>query len=371
MVTPKTKQELRSLIMDRHTLSDINTEYITDMSGLFYKSKYLRSEYPGIKTWNTSKVTNMAGMFEGCEDLENNVSFHLWDVSNVRDMSSMFENCKNFSSTTLMSWDVSKVENMARMFKNCFSFKGDGLLKWNTKNVKNMKEMFYMCKDFNDDLSKWDVSNVLNMDSMFYMAVNFDSDLSKWNTKNVISMSKMFAFTRFSTDISKWNISKVIDMTKMFENSTFDADLSKWKLDKKCVTTNMFKGSKIDPNKQPPTLKENYNLIDEASTSKESEKEKYKIQILNKLNKKLPIIKSYGKNVKVKIDDFQVVVSFTKQEKYKMDGNWYKTFNIDGYIDIPFAKIGLEKVDMISNQYLHDIVVREIQDRINETLQGE
>ena len=111
---PKTKEELkeliRKLIKERGNdadLNDIDTSKITDMSYMFYDSK-----------------------FNG--DISN------WDVSKVKDMHSMFYNSK---------------------------FNGD-ISNWNVSKVINMERMFYE-SHFNGDISNWDVSNVKDMSFMF------------------------------------------------------------------------------------------------------------------------------------------------------------------------------------------------------------
>jgi len=46
----------------------------------------------GINKFNTNKVTNMAGMFSECEELEY-LDLSNFNTNNVFDMSSMFKNC--------------------------------------------------------------------------------------------------------------------------------------------------------------------------------------------------------------------------------------------------------------------------------------
>ena len=111
---PKTRDELEKLVDklieergDKANLNDIDTSEITDMSYMFYKSK-----------------------FNG-------------DISN---------------------WDVSNVKNMQCMFYKS-SFNGD-ISNWDVRNVQYMHYMFAY-SEFNGDISNWNVSNVKTMNSMF------------------------------------------------------------------------------------------------------------------------------------------------------------------------------------------------------------
>ena len=80
---PKTKDELKSIIKSRITeegpncdLNDIDVSIITDMSWLFYYSKFNGD----ISRWNVSNVTNMSYMFEKSVF---NGYISAWDTSKV------------------------------------------------------------------------------------------------------------------------------------------------------------------------------------------------------------------------------------------------------------------------------------------------
>lgn len=79
------------------------------------KTKYIQTvfRYGKIEDWNTSKVTNMRGLFAQFPYFSNVISG--WDVSSVQDMSYMFEGSK--FNQDLSNWDVSNVVDMHSMFE--------------------------------------------------------------------------------------------------------------------------------------------------------------------------------------------------------------------------------------------------------------
>ena len=144
------------------------------------------------------------------------------DVSRVTDMSDLFFSSK--FSGDISQWSVSHVRNMNGMFYNS-QFNGD-ISKWDVHNVESMFNMFNESK-FNGDISGWDVSSVETMSGMFANS-EFNGDISKWNVRRVKDMRGMFHNSKFNGDISKWNVRRVKDMSMMFDKSPLEGKEPSW-----------------------------------------------------------------------------------------------------------------------------------------------
>ena len=144
------------------------------------------------------------------------------DVSRVTDMSDLFFSSK--FNGDISQWNVSGVRNMNGMFYNS-QFNGD-ISKWDVHNVESMFNMFNESK-FNGDISKWDVSSVETMSGMFANS-EFNGDISKWKVRRVEDMRSMFHNSKFNGDISKWNVRRVKDMSMMFDKSPLEGKEPSW-----------------------------------------------------------------------------------------------------------------------------------------------
>ena len=198
------------------TFKGFDTSNATTMSQMFFECHVKTLD---VSSFNTSKVTDMYGMFGGCINLTH-LNASSFDTSNVTDMNGMFAYCYELTSLDVSSFDTSKVTDMGNMFERCYELTSLDVSSFNTSNVTNMYSMFEDCRKLESiDVSSWDTSNVTDMSDMFAYCYELTSlDVSNFDTSNVTNMSHMFCGSNVkSLDVSSWDTSNVTDMSDMFE----------------------------------------------------------------------------------------------------------------------------------------------------------
>ncbi len=175
----------------------------------------------GLEYFNTSEITNMGYMFDGCRSLID-LDLRGFNTSNVHSMVGMFFGCEKLRSINLSNFDTSNVTNISGMFSNCESLESLDLRNFNTSKAVNMNNMFCDCASLtNLDLRNFDTSGVTSMHGMFSRCDNLTNlNLSSFNTSKVKDMSYMFCNCKSLTDldISKFNTKNVTGMKNMFRN---------------------------------------------------------------------------------------------------------------------------------------------------------
>ena len=148
-----------------------DTSKVTDMNGMFWGCESLREM--DLSNFDTSKVTDMSGMFGSCGSLTE-LDLSNFDTSNVQDMSGMFNMFEldviggSLVELDLSSFDTSKVTDMGGMFGSCRSLTELDLSNFDTTNVTDMGYMFNDCNSLEElDLSRFDISNETNVEGMF------------------------------------------------------------------------------------------------------------------------------------------------------------------------------------------------------------
>ena len=188
--------------------------------------------------FDTSNVTNMESMFDGCRALTT-LDLTSFNTSNVSDMSYMFEACDSLTELDLSSFDTSNVSNMSFMFYYCDSLTGLDLSSFDTSDVTNMAGLFCGCYELTSlPFNSWNnfvTNNVSDMSYMFYSCESLtELDLSSFDTSSVSDMSFMFDSCESLTELvlSSFDTSSVSNMGQMFNccDSLTELDLSSFNL---------------------------------------------------------------------------------------------------------------------------------------------
>ena len=214
-------------------------EYLFSKHYFFYPYYYHHDYYDFISVnftshFKTNNITNLRGMFSGCEYL---ISLDLshFNTSNVIDMAEMFENCGSLNSLDLSNFNVQNVRSFAFIFFFCSSLTTLVLPNAKSNNkIENTINMFSQCKNLKFlDLSNIDITNVEYMTGMF----NGCSSLKKIDFC-------CFKETINGTLIKNENIyiKKVKLINYMFRNckSLQYINLTNWNLDNVHLTDQMF-----------------------------------------------------------------------------------------------------------------------------------
>ena len=61
---------------------------------------------PDISKWDTSKVTNMRGMYSGCYSLTSLPDISKWDISNVNNMGGLLEECNKLKYYLIYQYGI-------------------------------------------------------------------------------------------------------------------------------------------------------------------------------------------------------------------------------------------------------------------------
>ena len=132
----------------------------------FSDMDYLKS-ITGISNLNTSEVTDMSEMFNGCSELTS-LDLSSFNTAQVTDMSNMFTGCKKLASLNLSSFNTAQVTDMSYMFSDCKGLTLLDLSSFNTAQVTDMEGMFTNCNVLTSlDLTSFNTAQVTNMNSMF------------------------------------------------------------------------------------------------------------------------------------------------------------------------------------------------------------
>ena len=182
---------------------DINDYFLTTPQTFSGIVKYITK----IPELDTSGLTNMAYMFDGCTNLS---SISNLNTSKVESMNNAFSRCSNLVS--IPNLNTSKVKSMSYLFAECSNLVS--IPQLDTSNVTTMYGMFRGCKAL-VSISELDTSNVTTMETMFHGCYKITS-IPELNTSNVANMRGMFQNCYKITSIPELNTSNAVTIESMF-----------------------------------------------------------------------------------------------------------------------------------------------------------
>ena len=121
----------------------------------------------GLGTINTTNVTSMQQLFNGCSSLAS-LDLSGFNTANVTTMQKMFYGCSSLASLDLSGFNTANVTTMQQMFGSCSSLETVDLSSFNTASVTTMKSMFYECSKLETIFVGDDWSTASSTDYMFY-----------------------------------------------------------------------------------------------------------------------------------------------------------------------------------------------------------
>lgn len=180
----------------------INGYIVEDFpNGIHFESYYKDIKFARIDpSMKEAAITSTYLMFSRyTSDFLNNIEsiagLENLNTSQVTDMSGMFQGCLELTSLDLSHFNTEKVVGVQGMFKSCKKIQALDLSSFKTTNVKYMNSMFNGCIALTSlDISHFDISKVTEMDYMFYYCdhlatIYCDEDWSKYPS---ISSTNMF-----------------------------------------------------------------------------------------------------------------------------------------------------------------------------------
>ena len=230
-------------LLNLHGLEKWDTSNVTDMSYIFSHDFNL-NDVSAIKTWNVTKVTDMSFMF-ACNYTLEEIDLSYWETKSLTKMKYMFASLEQADDYSLISplkkiyfsksFDTSKVTDMSGLFYNIRYLEDYNFLRdWDVSSVENMQQLFQRNRKITtfEYIKDWDVSNVTNMylfcaGCLGLTNLNY---LDNWDVSKVTTMERMFYGSTNIIDASalnNWNIINVSNFQHMFYNVSVKPEFTK------------------------------------------------------------------------------------------------------------------------------------------------
>lgn len=293
---------------------------ITNVSGISSTFSYSGFKELDFTGWTNHKISNWSGAFYSCQDLEK-VNFGTLDMTPVTDMSTMFGYCSKLTEINVgTNWNTSNVTNMGGVFNGCKALTSLDVSNWNfekctainqfiretTKLVDfnmsgvtfgatsvNFQNFAYQSGVQNVNMSNITTAGKVYFESPFYgcsklKTINFSNshfkpsgipnmfygckeltslDLSMLDTSLCTTFSALFyGCTKLSSlNITSWNTSSCGSILSTFNgcSSLTSLDLSSWDFSNIAGMLWTFNDCKslLSLNLSSPTMKQNFTNL--------------------------------------------------------------------------------------------------------------
>lgn len=165
-------------VSDIDGIRSLDTSSLTNCRGMFTGNRVITSIHNTIGQWDSSSITDSREMFASCIELVNlgaNNDFFL-NMANGALINGMFKDCTALTSVSGVSIGLN-IGNVAQLFYGCTSLTDlAGAELWQMGNKGFLSQMFYNCPISAASvqyLASWDVSNV----TAFYQFMNDTSNI--------------------------------------------------------------------------------------------------------------------------------------------------------------------------------------------------
>ena len=197
---------------------NFDTSLVTDMTSMF--EGCISLIYVDLYELDTSNVSLMGYMFNGCTSLTGVDAFNL-NTGSVLFMGNMFSNCSSLQNLDLSSFDTSMVSNMDQMFYGCSSLKELNISNFGGSDFCIIDEMFYGC----DSLEYLDISNfdMINCDyyKNIFSSISNLKYINLFNFKNDKIMASIFS--ELAHDLFVCQSTSIISNPRAFNCCDYDS----------------------------------------------------------------------------------------------------------------------------------------------------
>ena len=234
----------RGGVVTHHSFGPIEEWYVEDVTDMSYLFSFYhmmlwaphegtfrdaRSRFnPCLNKWDTSNVTNMQGMFMGCQKFNNGDQSISFDTSSTVNFAFMFVDCRNLNVPVEFNTKEGKI--MTGMFLECSKF--NQTIEFDFSKAQYFNEMFRSCKKFNNGAPANSTDKKpLVVKPTAKVVVDFQNPqlLSYYSALNTtaydytlyrVKMNNMFQDCRVFNQTCKFETSLVGQMENMFSGCT-------------------------------------------------------------------------------------------------------------------------------------------------------